>query len=132
MAKKATVMKFSDLPPTVQKGLTLVWKVRENAVNGIGGHFSNACPLYYGYGITACSEWKDLTPDDMRILAVQGWTPRRDETVIKWYDAILSTESCRGNEIRFRKQEHRSHFLIHFLRSRSLPSGSFKVSMAAK
>ena len=132
MAKKATVMKFSDLPPTVQKGLTLVWKVRENAIKGVGFHFNDACPLHDGYGIRAHPRWNDLGPENMRAMIIQGWTQRTYETFIKWYDAILSTESRRGNEIRYRNQEHRSHFLIHFLRSRSLPSGSFKVSMAAK
>ena len=101
---------FESLSEDIQKALELLKKVRERAVEGVGGHKISSCPIAKGYGVITSALWPDICGDNLARLEDAGWNETIYSSFLRWYDCLLA-----GWEDRLAITAARENFLKEFL-----------------
>lgn len=79
---------FELLPIGVRKAITLLQKMKEKAIKGVGYHGACCCPIATAYSIRATSYWSNLAPVDMKKLERAGWEYETYRSFLNWYDSF--------------------------------------------
>ena len=79
---------FKSLNKNVRKALQILKGVAKKAIRGVGYHSYYFCPIAHGWKVNASKKWSDLHTHHQAILEKYGWTGKRYDAFLRWYDSF--------------------------------------------